>query len=75
MYRFDQELRSIYYTVSQATVLNAAAIFWNKDLGHTVEMARRKRKETISFIFLVFFKVNRILFMTEVVLSGKKKSE
>lgn len=75
MYRFDQQLRSIYYTVSQATVLNATAIFWNKDLDLTVEKAIRERKETISFIFLVFFKVNRILLMTKVVLRQKKLND
>lgn len=73
MYRVDQQLRSIYYTVSQATVLNATAIFWNKDLGLKSQNGDTRKKGNGKFyFFLVFFKVNRIFFYDQ---SGTEKKK
>lgn len=51
MYRVGQQLRSIYYTVRQATVLNATAIFRNKDLGLKSQNGDTRKKGNGKFYF------------------------
>lgn len=76
MYRFEQQFRSIYYTVNQATVLNATDILW-KDSKSNMRNKRNNSFFLADFLgfsfFAVFFKMNRTLFMSKVVLTKKKK--
>lgn len=48
MYRFEQQFRSMYYTVNQATVLNATDILWKDSKSNM----RNKRN---NYFFLAGF--------------------
>lgn len=75
MYRFEQQFRPMYYTVNQATLLNATDIIWKDSKSNM----RNKRNNSFFladflrffFSFALFFKINRTLFMSKVVLTKK----
>lgn len=78
MYRFEQQFRPMYYTVNQATLLNATDILW-KDSKSNMRNKRNNSFFPCRFFeffssFALFFKMNRTLFMSKVVLTKKKKS-